>query len=81
MSAIDIRHDDQPIDRIIFASNEIGQRPDTALHLINGSGKDYTSGEEYIFIATEDDGEYIGIRRGDINNLIKALKKADELWS
>lgn len=65
MSTIDIRDSrDAPVDRIIFGEDMNVQKK---LH--------------YQGVHIEDrDGDMILIEFSDVNNLIKALQKAQELW-
>lgn len=66
MNVIDIRDTDEvEIEKIIYG-DDVYIRP-------------YCDDYDYIAVYDEDhDG--ITIRKGDINNLIKALEKAKELW-
>ena len=74
MSAIDVRDfDDGEINKIIFA-NEADDRFDEANFLEHDH-----SYPNHIFVKYSD-VDYVTLCKKDINNLIKALEKAKEIW-
>lgn len=81
MATIDIRNEQLgKVDKIVFANDSglIGSNWGVDLSLIEAG--DYGSG--YIRIGAESNNNSVGLRKFDVENLIKALQKAVELgWT
>lgn len=77
MASIDIRtSEDEMIDEIVFDSTN--DYYTSCVCLKNGE-VEYNGSTDYIVFSDEDEKVYV--RKSAIPNLIKALQKAQEIWS
>jgi hypothetical protein len=81
MATIDIRNEQLgKIDKIVFANDSGLSESNWAVNLSLIEGDNHFRG--YIRISAEADNNSVGLRRADVENLIKALQKAVELgWT
>lgn len=77
MPSIDIRDEDDEIDKIVFANDAETSEEHSALAFFLATGHEVFH-DKFIFI--EGGNDYVAIRRSDVGNLIKALQKAQEIW-
>lgn len=75
MSTIDIRTSEEAVNRIVFADKDERKRSDRALFISSSKVS-----PETIFLESQFGG-HISVQHEDIQNLIKALEKADVLWN
>ena len=78
MSTIDILAGGVEIDKIVFANDVETSEEHCSLAFYLATWHKVVHAK-YIFI--EGGNDYVAIRRSDIDNLIKALEKAKELWN